>query len=124
MHHSSPRRPTAEAVTTASNEREVVTTAEVAVGRAVGTAIDEDVSANAVAVGRAAHGKRASSHGEEVAVRNKQQKTSAPVNVTISTQATDPFSTPTKNNETIPEEVQVCWKRVIGWSILQNSFRK
>ena len=97
-------------------------------GRAVGTAIDEAVSANAVAVGRAARGKRASSHGEEVAVRNKQRKTSAPVNVMISTQTTNPFSTPTKNNELYLKKCRyvgyVVGLPVIGWSIPQNSFRK
>jgi hypothetical protein len=49
------------------------------VGRAVGIAIDEDVSANAVTVGRAAHGKRDSSNLGEAAVSNKQQTTSAPL---------------------------------------------
>jgi hypothetical protein len=98
---------------------------KVVVGRAVGIAIDEAASTNAIAVGRAAHGKRDSSPLGEVAVRSKQQKTSAPANVIISTLMKDLLAAPstndetsfkkvlltipTMNNETTFKEVQVCW---------------
>jgi hypothetical protein len=95
------------------------------VGRAVGIVTDEAVSGNTIAVGRGAHGKRGSSHVGEFAVMNKQQKSSVPGNVIISTQTTNLLSTPTSNhetsfkevflttpvtnNDTAFEEEQVCW---------------
>jgi hypothetical protein len=120
--------PRSAAATDTTIERAVVTKTEVAVGRAVVSANDEAVSAYAIAVGRAARGKRAFFHGEAVAVRNKQRKTSAPVNVTMSTQTTDPFTTLQQRMKLGLKKCRyvgyVVGLPVIGWSIPQNCSRK